>query len=80
MTGRDLAWRAAGAALIAAAAAVDLAGAVPGVPAFLLAIAGLVLLVQGGRAPRALRVERGRHRHLPVALRRRRRAGRAPLP
>lgn len=86
MTGRDLAWRAAGAGIIAGAAAVDLgwaaaAGhrAVLGVPAFLLAIGGLVLLVQGRRVVRALRVERSRHRQLPIALYRRRRAGRAHL-
>jgi hypothetical protein len=44
---------------------------------FPLAILGLVLVVQGKRAPLAIRVECSRHRHLPERLQARR-TGRPP--
>lgn len=84
MTARDLAWRAGGTALTAVGFVAS--RATPGDPgwaaalsllAFLMAIGGLVLVVQGDRVPRALRIERSRHRHLPDTLvhRRQTRAG-----
>lgn len=83
MTRRDLAWRALGAATIAAACAVAAlgnagVGAAPsmGLLSFVLAILGLTVIIQGDRIPRALRVETSRHRDLPTALSRRRRARR----
>ena len=84
MTRRDLAWRALGAATIAAGCAVAGlgnagVGAAPsmGLLSFVLAILGLTVMIQGERIPRALRVESSRHRDLPTALSRRRRARRS---
>ncbi len=82
MTRRDLAWRASGAALFAAAATVGFisrggSAAVLGLPAFCLALLGIVLIVQGRRVPAALRIERSGHRTLAQAIheRHRRRSG-----
>lgn len=76
MTRRDRAWRAAGAALFAAACAIGvinrLDGGSAGLPGFGLAVLGLVLLVQGKRVPAAMRVERSPHRTLARAIRQRR--------
>lgn len=83
MTRRDIAWRLAGIVMIAAACAsagfdkpaagwsalIPLAG-------FTLAITGLVIAVQGKRIPAAFRIERSRHRLLPMAIRMRRGSGR----
>ncbi len=75
----DRLWRAAGAALLIAG---GLAGAFSDVGGaegsgvlllgFPLAILGLVLVVQGRRAPLAIRVECSRHRLLPERLQARR--------
>lgn len=76
MTRRDLFWRAAGAALIAAGAlATRLAPAaadgadIVGLLGVLVAAGGLLLLIGGKRVGLALRVERSRHRELPGAIR-----------
>lgn len=84
MSRRDLAWRTGGVALMASALAASIAkdgdpgrAAALSLCAFLLAIGGLVLVVQGDRVRRALRIERSRHRYLPGALGSRRHARRA---
>ncbi|MEN3748208.1 hypothetical protein TPR58_13615 [Sphingomonas sp. HF-S3] len=76
MTRRDLGWRAAGVAMIilgwsaSLGARSDAAGMeVLGLLGFSLAMAGLVLAVQGRRVAAALRVERSRHRDLPMRIR-----------
>jgi hypothetical protein len=85
MTARDLAWRIGGAALFGLACAIGQSRSVSssdgidtlfGLVAFVLAIAGVVLLVQGKRIPMAFRVERSGHRNLVAAVhsRRQRRA------
>ncbi|OJU22422.1 MAG: hypothetical protein BGN95_09520 [Sphingomonas sp. 66-10] len=84
MTARDFAWRALGALLMigsyAASALVPTAVArATALPGFAVAIAGLVLLVQGKRVALALRIERGRHRELPRAIHARHRIRRARL-
>lgn len=76
MTLRDLAWRCAGGGILALAGAIGPGhllgtGGASGLLAFVTALLGLVLLVQGRRVPAALRIERSRHRALPQALRRR---------
>lgn len=75
MTRRDLGWRAAGVAMIVTGwsaslgAGSDAAGIeVLGLLGFSLAMAGLVLAVQGRRVAAALRVERSRHRDLPMRI------------
>lgn len=78
MTYRDLIWRSGGIALLVSAAAVRWDawsgfGSTTGLLAFGLALAGLVLLVQGRRVPAAIRIELGRHRTLPRAVRARHR-------
>ncbi|WP_010184881.1 hypothetical protein [Sphingomonas sp. PAMC 26605] len=82
MTHRDLAWRSLGVALVVVAVAAriaDGAGTHAGlsVIAFIMALIGLALIVQGRRVSAALRVERSRHRMLAQAIhdRRRRRSG-----
>lgn len=79
MTRRDLAWRAVGIAMIGGGcltSAVDTGDAgttaILGLVGFTVAIAGLVLALQGKRVPLALRIERSRHRELPMAIWRRR--------
>lgn len=79
MTRRDLTWRAGGFALFVAASAVGLVehsptdapdstfGLLLGLIGFLLAIAGIVLLVQGKRVPQSWRAERRRHRARPLS-------------
>lgn len=87
MTGRDRAWRFAGFVLMAAGYAMPLAGellpdrtvqqtiaVLIGMP---LALAGTLLIIQGDRVPRAVRVERSRHRDLLLAVRARRRRTRS---
>lgn len=89
MTRRDLAWRSGGLALFAAASGMRLiewsvTGVAPdsalgmllGLGEFLLAIFGVVLLVQGKRVPQALRAELRRHRARALAIRPRRRGTR----
>ncbi len=83
MTPRDLIWRAAGGGLIAAGygvtRAVESAGgpaAILGLFGIMVAAAGLLLLLGGKRIPMALRIERSRHRELPMAIKARRHAGR----
>jgi hypothetical protein len=89
MTSRDFAWRCAGAAILALAGAIGPGhllgtGGASGLLAFVTALLGLVLLVQGRRVPAALRIERSRHRALPQSLHRRvtqgRRRSRVPTP
>ncbi|WP_174291575.1 hypothetical protein [Sphingomonas bacterium] len=79
-THRHLPWRVGGLSLMAAgcasAAIGDGASAMWSLAGFVLAIVGLVLVVQGGRVPLALRVERSRHRELPMAIHARRLADR----
>ncbi|MBA3942361.1 MAG: hypothetical protein C0520_14235 [Sphingopyxis sp.] len=76
MTVRDLRWRIGGGTLLAmgyftvhaaskAAGSADLLGLL----GFLVAAAGLLLLIGGRRIALALRVERSRHRELPAAIR-----------
>jgi hypothetical protein len=74
MTPRDLAWRGVGAVAFLFAAGVGLAdrldgGSLLALPAFGLALIGLVLIVQGKRVAAAVRVERSRHRTLVAAIR-----------
>jgi hypothetical protein len=84
MRRHDLAWRAGGWGLMALGYAFPIAsGFLPdwgakeaiilliGMP---LALAGTLLMVQGDRVPRSLRVERSRHRALVLAIRARRQA------
>lgn len=75
----DRLWRGVGVALLIAgglagafsdAIESDLGGLL--LLGFPIAMFGLVLVVQGRRAPRAIRVECSRHRHLPERLQRRR--------
>ncbi len=93
MTRRDLAWRAGGLALFAAASGTRLidrsltGGAsdsalamLLGLGGFLLAIAGVVLLVQGKRVPQSLRAEFRRHRARELAIRPNRRGARPGAP
>lgn len=68
MSARHISWRATGVLLFALAGALGPGSGGVGVLRFLLAVAGIVLLVQGRRAPLALRVERSRHRDLPHAI------------
>lgn len=77
MTHRDRFWRGVGVALVVVASAVRMTQGVEthvgaGLAAFLLMLAGLVLIVQGKRVPAALRVECSRHRLLAQAIRNRR--------
>ena len=83
MTQRDLVWRVAGAALIAAGAlatraATAAAGSADlvGLLGLLVAATGLLLLIGGKKVALALRVERSRHRELPGAIRTARQARR----
>lgn len=79
MTACNRAWRAGGLALMGAGYAVPLGGyLVPGSATYEaitvligmpLAIVGALLLVQGDRVFRILRVERSRHRDLVLAIR-----------
>lgn len=78
MTHRNRVWRGIGVALVALAFAARIGSddgthTELGVAAFLLCLAGLVLIVQGKRVPVALRVEFSRHRLLADAIRDRRR-------
>lgn len=83
MTRRDRVWRTAGFVIMAAGYAIPLAGellpdrtmrqAIAVLVGMPLAFTGALLMVQGDRVPRMLRVERGRHRELVLALRARRR-------
>jgi hypothetical protein len=71
-------WRGAGVALVGAGSLPGLSGQYydnPGLGllGFVLAVAGLALIVQGKRVPAALRIERSRHRLLPQAIRAHRR-------
>lgn len=78
MTHRDLAWRGTGVALLAIATAIGLGDRFDGGAALLglgVALAGLVLIVQGKRVPAAWRVELSRHRTLAQAIRARRHRG-----
>lgn len=71
MTGRDALWRGAGAATFAGAIGTC---ALPGIGVavqllcFVLAVAGIVLMIQGRRVPAALRIELSAHRSLPQAI------------
>lgn len=83
MTQRDLFWRAAGGGFIAAGYGVSRAAesaggaaAIFGLFGIMVAAAGLLLLLAGKRVPMALRIERSRHRELPMAIKARRQAGR----
>lgn len=76
MKRRDLAWRGLGLGIVALAGAIGPGGGLgtgvgTGFVAFITALIGLVLLVQGKRVPAALRIERSRHRTLPEAIHRR---------
>lgn len=76
MKRRDFAWRALGVGILALAGAIGPGawlGSRGGVGflAFLAAVAGLVLLIQGKRVAVAVRIERSRHRGLPQAIHRR---------
>ncbi|WP_439568063.1 hypothetical protein [Sphingopyxis sp.] len=85
MIRRDRAWRIAGFGLMAAGYAIPLAGellpdrtvqqAIAVLIGMPLALTGALLIVQGDRVRRTLRVERSRHRDLVLAIRARRRAG-----
>ncbi len=76
MKRHDLAWRALGLAIVAAASAVGpgriLGADSPlGVAAFVAVLIGITLSVQGRRVAAAFRIELSRHRTLPGAIRRR---------
>lgn len=78
MTHRDRLWRGFGVGLVLVASVARLADGdgthtLLALAAFVLMLAGLVLIVQGKRVPAAFRVERGRHRLLVHAIRARRR-------
>ena len=74
MTGRDIAWRAAGVVMILAGSASTAADLSVGttLAGFVLAITGIVFAVQGKRVAVALRIERSHHRELPAVLHARR--------
>lgn len=81
MKRRDLAWRGLGVGILAVAAAIGPGewfgtGVAVGVSAFVAALLGLVLIIQGKRVAVALRIERSRHRSLPQAIHRRLTRGR----
>lgn len=81
MSGHDLAWRAAGITMmVAGAASTAIADVALGVTlaGFALAIAGVILAVQGDRVPLAIRIERSRHRDLPARVHARRVRRRSP--
>jgi hypothetical protein len=89
MTRRNLAWRCSGLTLFAAASGLRLIdrsvtdptlGILLGLGGFLLAIVGVVLLVQGKRVPQALRAELRRHRARGLAIRPNRRGTRPGAP
>lgn len=74
MTRRDFTWRGRGVGVVGVAIAIGggargITDAVLGLPAFCLALLGIVLVVQGKRVPAALRIERSRHRMLAQAIR-----------
>jgi hypothetical protein len=76
VTRRDLGWRAAGVTMILVGWSASLSAdpdatgmEVLGLLGFSLAMAGLVLAVQGRRVAAALRIERSRHRDLPLRIR-----------
>ncbi len=82
MTTRDFAWRIAGVAVFGLACTIGSRRDLPsphgidtllGLAAFVLAVAGVVLIVQDKRVPMAFRVERSGHRNLVAAIRRQRR-------
>jgi len=81
MTRRDMIWRGAGAAMIAAGYSLATATSSDGTGlsslltliGFAAAFLGLVLLVQGKRVPLAFRIERSSHRDLPALIRLQRR-------
>jgi hypothetical protein len=86
MARRDLLWRAAGAILVGmgygltrAATGAGGGADLVGIVGLLTAAAGLLLVLTGKKAVRALRVERSRHRELPGAIRAARRARRDKL-
>ncbi|MFA5962457.1 MAG: hypothetical protein WC804_00435 [Sphingomonas sp.] len=76
MKRRDLGWRVMGLGIVAAAGAVG-PGHVfgseswQGLTAFVAALFGVALIVQGRRVPASLRIEGSRHRALPQAIRQR---------
>lgn len=76
---RNRLWRGIGAALLMIGGFIGALTEVSGPESvgtlllgFLIAILGLVLVVQGKRAPLAIQIECSRHRHLPERLRARR--------
>lgn len=82
MTGHHLRWRALGLSLLVVAGVIselhdtsqaDGATRAWGLLIFAIAVAGAVLLINGRRVPALWRIERGRHRDLPGAIRARRR-------
>ena len=74
MTGRNNAWRAAGVVMILGGVGSTVTDPGVGVTlaGFVLAMAGIVFVVQGRRVAVALRIERSRHRELPIILHARR--------
>jgi hypothetical protein len=74
----DLVWRGIGLGAFAAATALGISiqlgnETMLGLPAFFLALIGIVLIVQGRRVPAAWRIERSAHRALAQAIHDRRR-------
>jgi hypothetical protein len=75
-------WRGVGAAALVTGYAIgafadpaaSLAAGVATLGGFVMAITGLILMVQGRRVPAAIRIELSRHRLLPQAIHARRHA------
>jgi hypothetical protein len=84
MKRRDVSWRTGGAALLLLGFGMAVAMPPEAGPArsvltlagFLVVITGLVLVINGKRVAMVLRIERSRHRELPLAIHARRRGRR----
>jgi hypothetical protein len=80
VTRRDMGWRSGGAVLMVAGFGLghlpvfgEPSPAALAIAGFVMAIVGLVLVINGKRVAMSLRIERSRHRNLPLAIQARQR-------